>query len=129
MIMKYDTIIIGAGAAGLACGTICAQAGCAVLIIDREEQAGGILNQCIHNGFGLRYFKEELTGPEFAYKMVQKAQRSGVELALASTVTTPCPAPRNGRTGGTETVMVIRPVKSDSIPRCSIRLPNGCWSW
>jgi len=87
MIMKYDTIIIGAGAAGLACGTICAQAGCAVLIIDREEQAGGILNQCIHNGFGLRYFKEELTGPEFAYKMVQKAQRSGVELALASTVT------------------------------------------
>ena len=85
--MNYDVTIIGAGAAGLACGTVCAKSGCAVLIIDREPVAGGILNQCIHNGFGLRYFNEELTGPEFAHKMTCRAQEAGVEFAFNSTVT------------------------------------------
>ncbi|MBE6365991.1 MAG: pyridine nucleotide-disulfide oxidoreductase [Lentisphaerae bacterium] len=83
----YDAVIVGAGAAGLAAGSVTAASGCSTLIIDRESRSGGILNQCIHNGFGLRYFKEELTGPEFAYRMSQKAQNAGVEFALDSAVT------------------------------------------
>jgi len=84
---KYDAVIIGAGAAGLAAGSVCAQAGVSTLIIDRESRTGGILNQCIHNGFGLRYFKEELTGPEFAFRMSEKARNAGVSFALDSAVT------------------------------------------
>ena len=85
--LDYDVVIAGAGAAGLAAGTVCAQAGCSTLIVDREGRTGGILNQCIHNGFGLRYFKEELTGPEFAYRMSEKARHAGAEFALNSAIT------------------------------------------
>lgn len=85
--IQYDCIIAGAGAAGLAGGAVCAAAGCSTLIVDRESRAGGILNQCIHNGFGLRYFKEELTGPEFAYRMTEKAKSAGAEFALNTTIT------------------------------------------
>ncbi|MBO4620248.1 MAG: NAD(P)-binding protein, partial [Victivallales bacterium] len=69
---SYDIAIIGAGAAGLAAASVTAKARPTV-VIDREESPGGILRQCIHNGFGLRYFKEELTGPEFAGRMARKA--------------------------------------------------------
>ncbi|MBO7329984.1 MAG: FAD-dependent oxidoreductase [Lentisphaeria bacterium] len=82
----YDCIIAGAGAAGLAGGSVCAEAGLSTLIIDREKRTGGILNQCIHNGFGLRYFQEELTGPEFAFRMSQKAINSGADFALETTI-------------------------------------------
>lgn len=86
MRMDYDVVIAGAGAAGLAAGTVCAQAGCSTLIVDRESRTGGILNQCIHNGFGLRYFKEELTGPEFAFRMSEKARNAGADFALNSVI-------------------------------------------
>lgn len=84
---SYDVVIAGAGAAGLAAGSVCAKAGCSTLIVDRENRTGGILNQCIHNGFGLKYFKEELTGPEFAFRMSQKASEAGAEFALSSAIT------------------------------------------
>lgn len=85
--IQYDCIIAGAGAAGLAGGAVCAAAGCSTLIVDRENRTGGILNQCIHNGFGLRYFKEELTGPEFAFRMAQKAREAGAQFALGTVIT------------------------------------------
>ena len=85
-ISHYDCIIAGAGAAGLAGGTVCAESGLSTLIVDREKRTGGILNQCIHNGFGLRYFNEELTGPEFAYRLSQKAIKTGAEFALNTTI-------------------------------------------
>ncbi len=82
-----DVAVIGAGAAGLAAAAECANAGLAALAIDREDAPGGILRQCIHNGFGLRYFKEELTGPEYAQRVARKAEAAGVEFALGHTVT------------------------------------------
>ena len=83
----YDAAIIGAGAAGLAAAEVIAKAGHSVLVIDREQRAGGILNQCIHNGFGLHCFKEELTGPEFAGRAADNALNAGAELKLNTAVT------------------------------------------
>ena len=60
---NYDVVIVGGGPAGMGAGIECAKTGAKTLIIERENRLGGILNQCIHNGFGLHYFKEELTGP------------------------------------------------------------------
>lgn len=67
----YDVVIIGGGPAGMAAALESSKHGAKTLIVERNKTLGGILNQCIHNGFGLHYFKEELTGPEFAYKFKQ----------------------------------------------------------
>ena len=67
---QFDTVIIGAGAAGLSAAKRLGEKGLKVALIDREDRPGGILNQCIHNGFGLHYFREELTGPEYAYRFI-----------------------------------------------------------
>ncbi len=83
----YDVAVIGAGAAGLAAAAETAAAGFHTLVIDRQDRAGGILRQCIHNGFGLHCFKEELTGPEYAERAAEKAVAAGAEFALCSTVT------------------------------------------
>ncbi len=66
----HEVIIVGGGPAGLSAAIKAAQDGAKVLIIERNGALGGILNQCIHNGFGLKYFKEELTGPEYAHKLI-----------------------------------------------------------
>lgn len=63
---ETDILILGAGAAGLGAARAAAEEGAQVILAERTEVAGGILNQCIHNGFGLQYFKKELTGPEFS---------------------------------------------------------------
>ena len=78
--MQADVAVIGAGAAGLAAAVAAKKAGAEeVLIIDREEKLGGILPQCIHTGFGLQYFRENLTGPEYALKFIEEARRLGVK--------------------------------------------------
>ncbi|MBQ9771949.1 MAG: FAD-dependent oxidoreductase, partial [Lentisphaeria bacterium] len=74
---EYDVAVIGAGAAGLAAAAVTAKAGASTIVIDRDVRPGGVLNQCIHNGFGLHYFKEELTGPEYAARMIVKAKEAG----------------------------------------------------
>lgn len=64
----YDCVIIGAGAAGLSCALACSKAGLEkILVLERDHEVGGILQQCIHTGFGLRTFKQELTGPSYAH--------------------------------------------------------------
>ena len=83
----YDVAVIGAGAAGLAAAAGTAGAGRSTVVIDREELPGGILRQCIHNGFGLNYFKEELTGPEYATRITRIAEEAGAVFALGSAVT------------------------------------------
>ena len=76
--MNYDLVIVGGGPAGLAAAVKASQRGVGnILILERDREAGGILNQCIHNGFGLHYFKEELTGPEYAQKFVDMVKDTG----------------------------------------------------
>ena len=83
----YDIIIIGAGPAGLAAAIAAKEAGVDdVLVIERDSVPGGILNQCIHNGFGLHTFREELTGPEYAARFLRRAEELGVAIRLSTTV-------------------------------------------
>jgi NADPH-dependent 2,4-dienoyl-CoA reductase/sulfur reductase-like enzyme len=85
--MDCDVAVIGAGPAGLAASVAARNAGAQrVVIIERDDRPGGILQQCIHPGFGLKYFKEELTGPEYAFRFVEKAQQAGVEVLLGTMV-------------------------------------------
>lgn len=79
--IEKDVVIIGAGPAGLACATKLKEIGVNdVLLIEREKKLGGILNQCIHDGFGLHKFKESLTGPEYIYKYLEKLLNHKVEV-------------------------------------------------
>ena len=83
----YDIAIIGAGPAGLAAAISAREAGAEnILIIERDTHPGGILQQCIHPGFGLEYFGEELTGPEYAYRFCRKAVDYNINIMLDTMV-------------------------------------------
>jgi NADPH-dependent 2,4-dienoyl-CoA reductase/sulfur reductase-like enzyme len=85
--LAFDAVVIGGGAAGMAAALELDGAGFSVAIIEREDHLGGILMQCIHNGFGLQEFSEELTGPEFAERFIGKTAASGIKIYLNTTVT------------------------------------------
>ncbi|MBQ6969102.1 MAG: FAD-dependent oxidoreductase, partial [Synergistaceae bacterium] len=77
---RIDVLIIGAGPAGVAAGIGARREGAEkVIVLERDWDLGGILQQCIHPGFGLRTFKEELTGPEYMHRFIQQAHEAGVE--------------------------------------------------
>ncbi|WP_294451987.1 NAD(P)/FAD-dependent oxidoreductase [uncultured Gemmiger sp.] len=79
----YELIVIGGGPAGLAAACKAWEEGLRhILVLERDQELGGILNQCIHNGFGLQRFKEELTGPEYAGRFIGMLQKTGVEVRL-----------------------------------------------
>ena len=85
--MKYDVVIIGGGPAGLSAAYSIKKNGIdSILILERDDKLGGILNQCIHNGFGLHTFKEELTGPEYASRYIEKIDEEKIEYKLNSMV-------------------------------------------
>lgn len=87
MSQEIDVAVIGGGPAGLAAAIKAKESGLGkVVIIERGEYLGGLLDQCIHNGFGLFYFNEDLTGPEYAKRFVEKAQDLGVESLLKTMV-------------------------------------------
>ncbi len=85
--MRQDIIIIGGGPAGLAAALAAKEAGAEqILILERDRELGGILNQCIHNGFGLHTFKEELTGPEYAARYIAKVEQEKIPFLLETIV-------------------------------------------
>ena len=87
MARRVDVAVIGAGPAGLAAAIAARERGAEkVLIVERSEQLGGLLPQCIHNGFGLLYFKEDMTGPEYEKAFIDKAMDLGVEAQLETMV-------------------------------------------
>lgn len=84
---SYDIVIIGGGPAGLAAAASAKREGIeSILILERDTQLGGILNQCIHNGFGLHTFKEELTGPEYAQRFIDQVEELKIEYKLNTMV-------------------------------------------
>lgn len=84
---QCDIVIIGGGPAGLAAAIAAKKAGADdILILERDSMLGGILNQCIHNGFGLHTFKEELTGPEYAARFIDEANALGIPYKLGTMV-------------------------------------------
>lgn len=88
MTIEKDLVIIGGGAAGLAAATACREAGIEdLLLIERGDVLGGILNQCIHDGFGLHKFKETLTGPEYAHRYIKQLHGMDIPVLMNSMVT------------------------------------------
>lgn len=84
---SYDIVIIGGGPAGLAAAVSAKKQGAdSILILERDRELGGILNQCIHNGFGLHTFKEELTGPEYAGRFIEQVKELQIEYLLNTMV-------------------------------------------
>lgn len=115
--IKTDVLVIGGGPAGMAAALSASENGSKVIIVERDGVLGGILNQCIHNGFGLHYFKEELTGPEFAYrfrKLVEKDKNIKVYL---NTIVTKIEEKR---------VEVIGEIGAETIEAKAIILAMGC---
>jgi len=87
-LQDVDVAVIGAGPGGLAAAIRAKESGASnVIVMERAEQMGGLLHQCVHNGFGLFYFNEDLTGPEYAHRFIEKAMDTGVKALLETMVT------------------------------------------
>lgn len=82
----FDAVVIGGGPAGMAAALAAQKAGARVAIVEREQHLGGILRQCIHPGFGLSHFKQELTGPEYAQRFIDQVRATDIALFLGSMV-------------------------------------------
>ncbi|HPM72502.1 MAG TPA: FAD-binding protein, partial [Spirochaetales bacterium] len=84
--LVFDSVVIGGGAAGMAAALELDRAGFSCAIVEREEALGGILTQCIHNGFGLIEFNEELSGPEFAERIEERLAGTRITSFTGATV-------------------------------------------
>jgi len=132
MIIKHDLIIIGGGPAGLGAAIEAKKEGATdILILERENQLGGILKQCIHNGFGLHYFNEELTGPEYANRFIEKIDELNISYKL-NTMVLSINKNKNITTTSEKNGFVIYQAKAIILamgcrerPRGSLRIPGA----
>lgn len=121
-----DVAVIGGGPAGMAAALAAKRVGASVLLLERDVRLGGILNQCIHNGFGLHYFKEELTGPEYAARFISEIEKSDVRVATESMVLSLGVADGH-KDGDGLSVTYISPVDGIKTARArSVVLAMGC---
>lgn len=116
----YDVIVIGGGPAGLAAAISAKENGAQVLVIEREERTGGMLKQCIHDGFGLQRFGERLAGPEYVERFIDKAAELDIEIMCRTFVT------RVEKQGGDFAVTVVNSSGLKTLKAKSLVLATGC---
>jgi len=83
---KTDVLVIGGGAAGMAAAAAASNAGAKTLLLERDNEVGGVLNQCIHTGFGLHRYHEELAGPEFGYRLLMELSNTDAQVISGCSV-------------------------------------------
>lgn len=115
--IKTDCLIIGGGPAGMSAALSASKNGSKVILVERDSTLGGILNQCIHNGFGLHLFKEELTGPEFAHRLRKEVEKDKNITVFKNTLVTKIEDRR---------VEVIGEVGVETIEAKAVVLAMGC---
>lgn len=128
--IKRELVIVGGGPAGMAAAISAAENGVKdILLLERDQYLGGILNQCIHPGFGLHYFKEELTGPEYAARFIERLKKfSCIEVSLKSFVvnlSTSFPLYKRGSKGDFKLVY-IKPGHLEEIKARAVIMATGC---
>lgn len=121
----FDVVVIGGGPAGMAAALAAHKAGARVAIVEREQHLGGILRQCIHPGFGLSHFKQELTGPEYAQRFIDQVHATDIALFLNSMV---IGIDSGEPTEGTaiHAVTLMSPAGMLQLTGCAVVLAMGC---
>lgn len=128
----FDVVAIGGGPAGMAAALAAHNAGARVAIVEREQHLGGILRQCIHPGFGLSHFKQELTGPEYAQRFIDQAHATDIALFLNSMVIGidsgegESGADETAEDGVTHTVTLMSPASMLQLTGRAVVLAMGC---
>ena len=117
---NYDVAVIGGGPAGLAAAIAACENGAKTLIIEREEQLGGMLKQCIHDGFGLHRFGEKLAGPEYVERFIDKVRESDIDVMRSTFVS------RTAKTADGFSIVTVNADGMETIACRSIVLATGC---
>lgn len=121
----FDVVVIGGGPAGMAAALAAHKAGARVAIVEREQHLGGILRQCIHPGFGLSHFKQELTGPEYAQRFIDQVRATDIALFLDSMVLR-IDASASTKDAALHTVTLMSPTGMLQLTGRAVVLAMGC---